>query len=229
MAAFFLIILQNIKDSKRNMTSRDKRFDQFFSSPVSKTRSQVVDQAVKIEHFVNSIILTLLAIEKDSSKSFGNNSSALSFSAKINLLLDLGILNTDQRKKISAFSEIRNQFVHNLEVSKISECPVPQKKNLLSLYKAKEDTANYEELYTKLYEDVLDAVHDLYTQIVERAGNRGEMEAKTRIMLMLEEELKKYAATDKAFDKKYKELYIKVLTKFSETPPPSDIENLPLL
>ena len=200
------------------MTNRDKRFDEFFSFPKSETRSQVVDQAVKIEHFVNSILAQLLGIEKLDSKSFGNTSSALSFSAKINLLLDLGILKPEHKLKILVFSEIRNQFVHNLEVKEISECPKALKNKLISFYGDKKTEPDLSNFYATLYNDVVLAVMELYNQIGERAGKKGEIEAKSIIMLMLNNELKRYADTDDVFAQKYTELYLKVLTEFKKCP-----------
>mgnify|MGYP000220995066 CR=1 FL=1 len=207
------------------------RFDDFFNFPKSETRSQVVDQAVKVEHFVNSILATLLGIEKRDSKSFGNTSSALSFSAKINLLLDLGILEHKYKSKILAFLELRNQFVHNLEVAEISECPDELKKKLIRFYGGKNVDSDYPTYYTNLYNDVLIAVQELYNQIGERAGKKGETEAKSKLMLMIESEMKNYAETDDDFAKKYTELTLKAINKFREMSPPSnsDIINKPLI
>ena len=47
------------------------------------------------------------------SLSFGNKSSSLSFNQKLNLLLDNDSIIKEEKIKLEAFSNIRNQFMHN--------------------------------------------------------------------------------------------------------------------
>ena len=47
------------------------------------------------------------------SKPLGNTSSALSFSQKVNLLLDYKSITKEEKLKLESFMNIRNQFMHN--------------------------------------------------------------------------------------------------------------------
>lgn len=92
------------------------------------------DYALELRH---SILITALALEsltsmylagllgiKDykNTKSFGNKSGNLSFNQKIELLTDLDALSKDDKKKFQTFMEVRNQFMHNIEIKSYTEC-----------------------------------------------------------------------------------------------------------
>lgn len=85
--------------------------------PNESTRTSILNISLFIENKTSSILCALLDIERKESKSFGNTSQALSFNAKVNLLLDLNVLNSDEVKLLNSFMYIRNQFVHNISVS----------------------------------------------------------------------------------------------------------------
>lgn len=92
------------------------------------------DYAMELRH---SILITALALEsltsmylagllgiKDykNTKSFGNKNGNLSFNQKIELLTDLDALSKDDKKKFQTFMEVRNQFMHNIEIKSYTEC-----------------------------------------------------------------------------------------------------------
>lgn len=85
-------------------------------------RGLVINLSVRQEETVNTILAKLLGINKDDSKSFGTSSQALSFNAKINLLLDLNYLDSIQREKFQLFMEIRNKFAHIHKVDTFEKC-----------------------------------------------------------------------------------------------------------
>lgn len=65
---------------------------------------------------MTTVFLAELIEVKDfrTSKSFSGN-PALLFSNRVNLLIDVDALTTDQRAPLQNFIEIRNKFIHDLE------------------------------------------------------------------------------------------------------------------
>jgi hypothetical protein len=86
------------------------------------SRGLVMELSVKHEHIVNVILAKLLGITPEESRSFGTSSHALSFNAKVNLLLDLKQLDKLQREKFQIFMEIRNKFAHLNTVDTFEKC-----------------------------------------------------------------------------------------------------------
>lgn len=86
-------------------------------------RTEILARSLMIENLTSSFIGGLLGI-KDvrNSRTLGNKSSSLSFNQKIDLLIDLGALDSTQRNKFLTFMEIRNQFMHNLSAASYCEC-----------------------------------------------------------------------------------------------------------
>jgi hypothetical protein len=60
--------------------------------------------------------------DSNNSISFGNKSTALSFRAKVNLLLDMKVFDKNDNWKLEKFMEIRNQFMHNFDASTYEKC-----------------------------------------------------------------------------------------------------------
>lgn len=76
-------------------------------------RHQVINMAVQIENNITLYLAYTLKISKPiSSRSLGTKSSALSFSHKLTLLLDLGILSKREVTLFTKFAEMRNKFAH---------------------------------------------------------------------------------------------------------------------
>ena len=86
-------------------------------------RLPVLRTALLIEGIAAPFLAKLIGVEnpKDS-YSFSDTSTALSFSSKILLLIDIGALSRHDKAKFFTFMEIRNQFVHNISAKDIETC-----------------------------------------------------------------------------------------------------------
>lgn len=85
-------------------------------------RAMVLETSVQVESNISGVLGYLLSINVDTSKSLSCKSTALSFNAKLNLLLDMDILNKIEIEKFVIFSHIRNQFAHNVKVYSFDTC-----------------------------------------------------------------------------------------------------------
>jgi len=92
------------------------------NSNVINPRTMVLETSVQLESNISSILGYLLSIDIEISKSLSCKSTALSFNAKLNLLLDMNILNKTEMEKFVIFSQIRNQFAHNVRVVSFESC-----------------------------------------------------------------------------------------------------------
>ena len=89
----------------------------------TKNRTMVLEYALIVENMTSLFLAQLLGIEDyKNSRVLGNKSGCLSFNTKVDLLIELGALSKQDRKKFQAFMEIRNQFMHNMSASTFSEC-----------------------------------------------------------------------------------------------------------
>jgi CRISPR/Cas system CSM-associated protein Csm2 small subunit len=86
------------------------------------TRAKVIEKAVGFEESISQLLSILMEIDKNSSKSFGSKSFALSFNAKINLLVDLKFIPKEISSDFQLFTEIRNKFAHVLDVDSFVKC-----------------------------------------------------------------------------------------------------------
>jgi hypothetical protein len=86
-------------------------------------RSSFLGMSLLVEASLSKFLSGLLDIsDSNNSLSFGNKSSALSFRAKVNLLLDMKVFDKNDNWKLEKFMEIRNQFMHNLDASTYEKC-----------------------------------------------------------------------------------------------------------
>lgn len=86
-------------------------------------RTEILTFALLLEQFSSILIKGLLGIGVSKETiSFGNKSGCLSFNQKINLLIDIGALPPEDKKKYQTFMEIRNQFMHNLSADTYEAC-----------------------------------------------------------------------------------------------------------
>jgi hypothetical protein len=83
-------------------------------------RQGILERSLHLENMTNELLLVLLNINKDGTKTLSNKSSSLSFKNKIDLLYDLDKLSKQEYSKFILFMEIRNQFVHNIDCSSFS-------------------------------------------------------------------------------------------------------------
>lgn len=86
------------------------------------TRAKVIERAVGFEELISQLLSMLLEVDKNESRSFGHKNIALSFNAKINLLIDLKFIPKEISKDFQLFAEIRNKFAHVLYVDSLVKC-----------------------------------------------------------------------------------------------------------
>lgn len=121
------------------------------------TRAKVIEKAVGFEELISQLLSLLLEIEKDKSISFGNKNIALSFNAKINLLVDLKFIPKEITSDFQLFAEIRNKFAHLLYVDTFVKCfeLIPERRNSF-LKRASDDISkvhkNDEAIYASCFE-----------------------------------------------------------------------------
>ncbi len=76
-------------------------------------RSWVISQVLRLEQTSSSLMRTILRMFKETSKTLGHQSSALSFKSKIDILYDLEEIDKTEYNYLLKMMEIRNQFAHN--------------------------------------------------------------------------------------------------------------------
>lgn len=125
----------------------------------SRVRNKIVSSSLKLEKLVTLLLVDLLDIDANTSATLGNKSSSLSFKSKVELLIDIGVLEQKPKNKFLKLMEIRNQFAHNISVNSFTSCfeqidgIVPfLKKNYPN---AKGDKQSTESLFEKLFEELL--------------------------------------------------------------------------
>jgi uncharacterized protein YutE (UPF0331/DUF86 family) len=87
-------------------------------------RMRTLHYSLRIERFTSAILASLIDIKGRHTEtiSFANKSTALSFFQKVNILLDIGALQKDDKRKFEKFMSIRNQFMHNYEADTYEKC-----------------------------------------------------------------------------------------------------------
>ena len=78
-----------------------------------KLKSEILEKSIKIETYLSQILMRLLDIENNDSKTLGTKGSALSLKSKTDLLYDINKIDSQLYKDLIIFMEIRNQFIHN--------------------------------------------------------------------------------------------------------------------
>lgn len=88
-----------------------------------ENRNIILETSLLLEKAVSGVLANIFGHpDYKSSISFGNKSSAISFNQKINLLIDIGALEKDNKKKFLTFMEIRNVFMHVFEANTFTNC-----------------------------------------------------------------------------------------------------------
>ena len=78
-----------------------------------KVRRWAISAVLRLEQASSDSIKAILRMFKTESKTLGNQSSALSFKSKIDLLFDLDEIDNMEYSHLIKLMEIRNQFAHN--------------------------------------------------------------------------------------------------------------------
>lgn len=81
-------------------------------SQSNNLRLYILEHTILIEEHISATLGALLNIEWESSKSFGFNSSALSFNQKVQIVQDIEGLEKIEIQKLSDLMSIRNKFAH---------------------------------------------------------------------------------------------------------------------
>lgn len=146
-------------------------------------RKFILTISLLVEDFTSLFLSGLLDIENyQKSKSFGNKSSNLSFSQKINLLIDIGAMEDDDRKKFITFMEIRNQFMHNLDANNYENCFKHldgKDKFILKLYPQDNGNSNetkLEKATEELAYEILKSSMNLYNKLKEKIEKKVKLE-----------------------------------------------------
>ncbi|KGO85329.1 hypothetical protein [Flavobacterium suncheonense] len=137
-------------------------------------RHDVLITALVLEKLSAKYLAALLGIKDyKTTKSFGNKSGNLSFNQKIELLIDIDALSKEEKKKFQTFMEIRNQFMHNIDVKSYTECfdMLEGKENfILKLYPLEVDTIKEVKLRIateRLAVELVDTLNKLINKIAK--------------------------------------------------------------
>lgn len=84
-------------------------------------RSWAISHVLRLEQTSSSALRAILRMFKTDSKTLGNQSSALPFKSKIDLLLDLEEITKTEYSHLLKLMEIRNQFAHNPNATSFTE------------------------------------------------------------------------------------------------------------
>lgn len=199
-------------------------------------RHKVIDYSVLIEDRISLTLAKLLGIDNyEATKSFGHKSSSLSFNAKLNILLDIDAINNNDKKKLEYFSQIRNQFAHNISVVDFTTCfdridglenkLLKEYSELASLNLSREENLstcfNYLiiELFV-IFSSLYDKIENIYRKKGEIAG---KIEAQDSIIKSLSESIKFVTSQIPNGELIGKAIFLKSLKQLNE-----EIENSPI-
>ncbi|XOV94588.1 MAG: hypothetical protein ACFHWX_07770 [Bacteroidota bacterium] len=143
-------------------------------------RNEVLDAHLLLEDNVNTLLEMAFRIKLPSS--FSNNYS------KLDLLIDLKIIDEEYRKSFQLFSRIRNQFIHVLGCTRFTHLPMRLREQLLASQKISYDVVEDDE---KLFEALKYLFEHLMKDFMPRISKA--MEKGTG-------DLKKYNNLKKSFD-----------------------------
>jgi hypothetical protein len=131
----------------------------------SLKRLNILEKSLRLESLLSDQLSKLFRIQnKNDSISFGQTGQSLSFSQKVNLLLDTRDISKDERKDLQCFMEIRNKFIHNLEISTYEQVCVETKKvNFLKkkypeCFQNKKIETNLKKSIDKLFKNCFEAI-----------------------------------------------------------------------
>ena len=87
-----------------------------------ESRLLVLEESLKIENSISELLGYLLKINRETSVTLGNKSTALPLNQKVALLLDMKIIDKNDKKLLQQFMSIRNQFMHNVYAIRFEKC-----------------------------------------------------------------------------------------------------------
>lgn len=193
---------------------------EFKDAEDSEPRNIVLSKSLAVEKYMSIYLSAIMDIENYlETKSFGNTSSALSFSQKLNLFTDLEYIAKEEKTKLISFSEIRNQFAHNSDCLTFEHAFNTEIKNRLKrfypLLTATEITEKEcKEVFELLYGDIKSIFERLRIEIYNKKINEFLLES---MSLVLNETINNVRKNPQHFDlAKLNEIISKVTELISE-------------
>lgn len=165
-------------------------------------RKEVLATSLIIEGLTSAFLASLLGIKNHSkTKPFGNTTSALSFSHKIDLLTEIGALAKENRSKFQVFMEIRNQFIHNLSATTYEKCFLEMKGKDTFILKA--------------YPQQKSISRERQLELATRALSKDILEQTVALTKKLEDKIKKEVEAELA--KKTHDAFLKAIKEIQTT------------
>ena len=132
--------------------------------------------SLSCEHLTSFIISKLVDIDDfENSKTLGNKGTSLSFNQRIDFLIDMKVLNQNEKAKFQTFMEIRNQLMHNIDASSYEKCfqflPSGKDKWILKQYPQQKNISKEESLESaslNLAKEVFGIVTNMYTSVEKK-------------------------------------------------------------
>lgn len=138
-------------------------------------RVNILEASLIIERQTSIFLAALLGIRdfKDS-RTLGNISGSLPFNTKIDLLIDMGALDSETRNMFQTFMELRNQFMHNIDADSYENCIsfLKGKKNFLLKKYSQDDSLSKEEQMKNAIESLCTDVQKLTLEIFEKVKEK---------------------------------------------------------
>lgn len=134
-------------------------------------REQILKYALRIEEMTSVFLAARLGIkDRLSSRTLGTKGSTLSLNTKVDLLIDIALLNANNKNKYQAFMELRNQLMHNSLAESFEMCYhfIPQtEKFVLKNYPQPKGAPKESQLYSASMELASD-VQEITVRIIEK-------------------------------------------------------------
>ncbi len=189
---------------------------------MAEKRLNVINSSIFIEKLISAALASFLDIDLPTSKTLGNKSTSFSLNQKINLLTDMQAFDKSNVRKFQIFSEIRNQFAHNLDVYDFTSCfkLIDGSENYLQKvysnesfeFCSKED--QLETYFNILFKDVLSICHKLLEKAEQKVKFIGEAEAANDLKEYVINALNTLAYQDEKFTVQYVTILEAALKKF---------------
>lgn len=194
-----------------------------------KIKLKVLKYSLRLEKIASHSLGFILDVEDPTNtKSLGNKNTPLAFNQKLHLLLDSGSIDKKEKEKMEIFMEVRNQFMHNLNVNSFIE--------VFAVLTGRE--TRLRKLYPSYFSDEIE-VEDSLNRVTEKLylegmkilmSFKGARESKMKTMTSESVFRRLYEATPNAIDKALKMLVDDIRTdSFHYKDKEILIENIELL
>lgn len=144
-------------------------------------RNKVLFYSLNLEAYSSTFLKWLLGIQDNDSISFGNTGKALSFDQKINLLIDIGSLQSSDKGKFQKFMEIRNQLMHNLKCNYLKDI-FGVEKYLTKHYPSPETLTTIDEKLDYSFEKLVEDLFDIFDNIDKKVRQKLEIEVRKDVI-----------------------------------------------